>query len=350
MHKVVLLVACLAGKGHGRRVHTSNHQLRERASADSIAPAESTASALSPLKAVGMLVFALSPRSAFDVSGAHLPFNSPASASFSSVGMGRSGAAPQAIIGHINVPKNKKKNKNNQNQLVAKWTKATQILTGEFVGGYRIPKDMPRTNLPEVTFAGRSNVGKSSALNQLLCGSKKKVAVTSKTPGRTRLLNLFKMGDLCSVTDLPGYGFAKVSDGLMDKWKSGITAYFRHRQDLRGCVLLVDANVEPQPADAQLLDFLEEEKVTTVVVATKFDKVKKNDREKVLHRLWESLALPDGQPIPFSALTGEGKKEVWEKVREMCQEGGRFKELQLKTELEFDDDHDEEGEELMTMF
>lgn len=325
-------------------MHASSHQLQAIASADTTTPPESTAGALSSLKSLATLAFALNPRSAFAVSEVNMPFTSPTLASCSSVGMIRSGAAPQAIVGHL-VKESKKKDR----KQLAKWQiKGKQAVKADFLGGFRLPKDMPRLKLPEVTFAGRSNVGKSSALNQLVGGRQTKLAVTSKTPGRTRLINLFKIGKLCSVTDLPGYGFAKVSDELLDKWKSGITAYLRHREDLRLCVLLVDAQREPQPMDAQLLDFLEEENVPALVVATKIDKVKDRDRQKNLHRLYESLALPEGQPIPFSGTTGEGRDEVWQKIAEMCQEEGPDAELQLKLRPESYDDDDED--ELLTAF
>ena len=187
-----------------------------------------------------------------------------------------------------------------------------------FVGSFQSPKDMQTfVNIPEFCLAGRSNVGKSSALNCLSC-RKKAAAVVSKTPGRTRLLNLFKVGKACTIVDLPGYGFAKVSKEMQDSWKSQVTAYLRRREQLKLAVVLVDAQRDPQEQDAQLLDFLEAEDIPTLVVATKTDKLGKNKLEQSLARLHESLALPEGQPIPLSSKTAEGRREVWWAITQLC--------------------------------
>jgi hypothetical protein len=134
---------------------------------------------------------------------------------------------------------------------VASWSREAEKDGVQFVGGYVSPKDMPRLTVPEFTLVGRSNVGKSSALNALSF-RRKKVAVVSKTPGRTRMINLFKVGKACAITDLPGYGFAKVSKDLQDDWRKQIQAYLRHRENLRLAVLFVDSQIEPRPQDAQV--------------------------------------------------------------------------------------------------
>ena len=225
---------------------------------------------------------------------------------------------------------------------VASWLKEADKAGVEFVGSFTTPKDMPSMRLPEVTLAGRSNVGKSSALN-LLSGRRKKVAVVSKTPGRTRLLNLFRAGKACSVTDLPGYGYAKVSEELQTGWRKSIEAYLKGREELRLAVLFVDAQREPQATeqntisarartaptaatgpqetDAQLLDFLDEYELPSLVVATKADKLKPAALQASLQRLHESLALPDGQPLPLSSKTGAGRSELWQRMQSMCEEG-----------------------------
>lgn len=194
---------------------------------------------------------------------------------------------------------------------VASWQIVADKEGIEFVGGFKNPQEMPEFGkVPEFCLAGRSNVGKSSALNTL-SGRRKKVAVVSKTPGRTRLINLFRVGKACSVVDLPGYGFAKVSRQMQETWRAQITAYLRRRSSLKLAVLFVDAQREPQEQDAQLLDFLEQTDLPTLVVATKTDKLSKPELERSLSRLHESLALPDGQPLPLSSMTGDGKREVW---------------------------------------
>lgn len=286
-----------------------------------------------------MLLYALSPKAAFAPFGRHLQICNPICAG---QGLGasdlwrqalqsthRSGATPLANVGGILAEQAQPKNQNDEIlvpkkkgpplvQLVAQWMKRRERHTAEYIGGYMAPEDMPGPpgyNYPEVCFAGRSNVGKSSALNRLVGG---KNAITSKTPGRTRRIDLFKIGKVCSITDLPGYGFAKINSEMQQKWNSGITAYLRHRENLKAVVLLVDARREPQELDARFLDFLEEENVPTLVLATKIDKISDVTRQKVLHRLYASLALPEGQPIPFSSVTGEGKKEAWKALAKMC--------------------------------
>ena len=200
---------------------------------------------------------------------------------------------------------------------VTSWGKAAEKDGVAFVGSYARARDMPSLRLPEVALAGRSNVGKSSALNTL-SGRRKKIAVVSKTPGRTRTLNLFRVGTTCAFTDLPGYGFAKVSQDMQDAWRKQIEAYLRGRQELRLAVLFVDAQREPQTADAQLLDFLEYEGMRTLVVATKTDKLNKQKLSDSLARLRESLALPPDEPLALSSATGEGKRELWMKITEMA--------------------------------
>ena len=200
---------------------------------------------------------------------------------------------------------------------IASWAREAEKSGVDFVGSYVKAKEMPRLTVPEFALLGRSNVGKSSALNTLSF-RKKKVAVVSKTPGRTRLINLFKVGKACAVTDLPGYGFAKVSRELQDDWRKQIEAYLRLRDNLRLAVLFVDSQIDPNPLDAQLLDFLEAEGIPTLVVATKTDRLNKNKLIQSIDRLHESLALPEGQPLTLSSKTGDGRNEVWRAITELC--------------------------------
>ena len=167
---------------------------------------------------------------------------------------------------------------------IASWGGEAEKNGVEFVGSFASPKEMPRLTVPEFTLVGRSNVGKSSALNSLSF-RKKKVAVVSKTPGRTRLINLFQVGKACAITDLPGYGFAKVSKELQDDWRKQIEAYLRSRENLKLAVMFVDSQIDPSPQDALLLDFLEAESIPTLVVATKADKMSKGKLEQSVGRL-----------------------------------------------------------------
>jgi GTP-binding protein len=197
---------------------------------------------------------------------------------------------------------------------VASWLAEVDEKGVEYVGSYGTPREMPFLPLPEICLAGRSNVGKSSCLNAL-SGRRKKVAVASKQPGRTRLLNLFRVGRACAITDLPGYGFAKVSRDMQDSWKKNIEGYMKRREQLRLSVLLVDAQREPSELDASLLDFLAYYEVPTLVVATKTDKLKPAQLDASLAALADALELPEGQPLPFSAVTKDGRKELWNAIQ-----------------------------------
>ncbi|KAL1510543.1 hypothetical protein AB1Y20_006846 [Prymnesium parvum] len=199
----------------------------------------------------------------------------------------------------------------------ASWQGVADKQGVEYLGSFVSPKQMPNLQLPEVCLAGRSNVGKSSALNTL-AGRRKKVAVVSKSPGRTRTLNLFKVGSACCITDLPGYGFAKVSMDMQEQWRKSIETYLTKREQLRLAVLFVDLQREPQEQDAQLLDFLSYYGLETVVVGTKFDKLKANERDSCVERIRQSLKLPEKQPIVFSSVTGVGRTEVWRHIQEVC--------------------------------
>lgn len=182
-------------------------------------------------------------------------------------------------------------------------TAARQV---EFIGSF--PENPPVMGLPEVAFVGRSNVGKSSALNKLLGA---KAARTSRTPGRTQLVNLFRLGDMAVLADLPGYGFAKVSKADRDRWKTMIDTYLAMRTDLRGCVVLVDGRLPPQGLDTTMIEALETYEIPTIVVATKVDKLSRSERPKALAAIEDGFELPKGALVPFSSVTGEGVDELW---------------------------------------
>ena len=184
----------------------------------------------------------------------------------------------------------------------------------EFLGGYNSLREAPKYPLAEIAFLGRSNVGKSSLLNTIT-GQNKKIAVESKTPGRTQMINLFKCsdkgGDICIFVDLPGYGFAKMSKSKQDNIAGFLKDYIQKRGALRQAVLLVDARREPQDYDLGMADLLDDEGIDFVVVATKADKLKPNELERNLQILRNKFELQDDQPIPFSSVTGKGKKSLW---------------------------------------
>jgi len=185
----------------------------------------------------------------------------------------------------------------------------------EFVVSAAGAAQFPRDGLPEVAFAGRSNVGKSSLLNRLV--GQKGLAITSKTPGRTRLVNFFRIDGRIYFVDLPGYGYAAAPKSLRETWGELVEGYLRARGELRGVVFLLDIRREPTDRDLEMRGLLEEAGLPWIPVLTKADKVGRSERPKLIHRIAKGLALPDPrQTIPFSATTGEGSRELWAAIAE----------------------------------
>jgi GTP-binding protein len=171
------------------------------------------------------------------------------------------------------------------------------------VGGWR-----PETTLPEIAFAGRSNVGKSSLLNRLV--GRKKMARVSKTPGRTREINFFRVNDHFVLADLPGYGYAKVSKTQKAEWRPLLEGYIAKTPQLAGVVQLLDMRREPSEDDAAMLDLLAELGMPTIVVLTKSDKLSRKAVTERADFIARSLLLDPEQTIPFSAVTGEGRDDL----------------------------------------
>jgi GTP-binding protein len=167
----------------------------------------------------------------------------------------------------------------------------------------------PTNDLPEVAFAGRSNVGKSS-LNRLV--RRKAFARVSNTPGRTREINFFKVNDRFVLADLPGYGYARIAKERKAAWLPLIEGYLRSSTALRGVVQLLDVRHDPSDEDLQMLDFLAELEAPTVVVLTKVDKLRARAVAERVHAIAVALRLEDDQVIPFSAETNLGRDELAE--------------------------------------
>jgi GTP-binding protein len=175
-------------------------------------------------------------------------------------------------------------------------------------------EQFPHSQVPEIAFLGRSNVGKSSLLNALVGD---KAAKVSSTPGRTRAINFFALRDDSDRTrlvfaDLPGYGYAKISKSISATWGNFIDPYLKSREELSLCVCLVDANVPPQKSDAQLFDWLRSAQRDFTVVATKVDRLSGNERTRNLAALKKAFAIE--QILPVSAKTGYGVKELWARI------------------------------------
>jgi len=195
--------------------------------------------------------------------------------------------------------------------------------SAKFITSAAHPRQFPPQSLPEVAFAGRSNVGKSSLINAL-CGVKG-LAKTSRTPGRTRLLNWFEVvppsGPPVAFVDLPGYGYAKVSRSMREAWRPLIESYLGRRDVLRAVISLVDVRRGAQEEERELYEWLDEAGVPCVVVLTKADKLPKNKRKPVALQMQRELSLPRA-PVLFSATSGEGIDDLWRAIGRAMSGGG----------------------------
>ncbi len=176
----------------------------------------------------------------------------------------------------------------------------------------------PTNDLPEIAFAGRSNVGKSSLLNRLV--RRKAFARVSNTPGRTREINFFKVNDQFVLADLPGYGYARIAKERKAEWLPLIEGYLRTSTTLRGVVQLLDARHDPSNEDLQMLDFLAEIEKPTIVVLTKIDKLKARELPERVKAIAVALRLEDDQIISFSAETNQGRDELAEALVALVQQ------------------------------
>lgn len=185
----------------------------------------------------------------------------------------------------------------------------------EFEAAYGTLSQIPESTVPEIAFAGRSNVGKSSTLNKLF--NRKNLARVSSVPGKTITINFFKT-DGVRIVDLPGYGYAKVARGEKRRWAEMMEGYFKSSRNIRLVVQLVDMRREPTEDDYLMMDFLKESGIPFVVVATKSDKLNRTEYKERETALKTELAFyGDVEAIPFSAQNGDGLlklKEVLDKV------------------------------------
>ena len=188
----------------------------------------------------------------------------------------------------------------------------------EFIGGMSEKQGWrPESSLPEIAFAGRSNVGKSSLLNALV--RRKSFARVSRTPGRTREINFFRVNNAFVLVDLPGYGYARISKEQKAEWKPLIEAYLRRTSQLRGIVLLLDIRREPSDDDRAMLNFLAELEVPTIVALTKTDKLSKLAARERVADISGALSLESDQVIPFSVNSGEGRVELLEAITDLVE-------------------------------
>lgn len=171
----------------------------------------------------------------------------------------------------------------------------------------------PKNNIPDIAFAGRSNVGKSSLINKLM--NRKSLARVSSNPGKTATINFFEVDEIFNLVDLPGYGFAKVSKAEKEKWGKMIEEYLFSREELVQVVLLVDMRHKPTKDDLLMLEWIRESGFDPLIVATKHDKVRPSVREEALKLVKETLGTDN--VIPFSSETGFGRDEVWNAINNL---------------------------------
>lgn len=178
-----------------------------------------------------------------------------------------------------------------------------------------ITSSLPQNCRPEIAFAGKSNVGKSSLINGLM--NRKSLARTSAQPGKTQTINFYNINDAMYLVDLPGYGYAKVSLSEKEKWGQMIERYLHESRQLRAVFLLIDIRHEPSANDKQMYDWICRQGYEPLIVATKLDKIKRSQLQKQLKLIRTGLGLePETRILPFSAQTKQGREEIWQVMDE----------------------------------
>lgn len=187
-----------------------------------------------------------------------------------------------------------------------------KIISAEFVISAAAPKQFPRDSRPQIAFAGRSNVGKSSLINALL--HRKNLVKTSATPGKTQLVNFFIINNNFYFVDLPGYGYAKVPHAVTDAWAPMIEGYLKESSRLHAVIVLLDVRRTPDERDARLMQWLSEYNIPFTCTLTKADKLNRSELERARRTIIETLQLPD-QPVVTSSKSGHGIKELWGEIQ-----------------------------------
>lgn len=195
-----------------------------------------------------------------------------------------------------------------------------EIKKAELVAVTADPKQYPPDELYEIAFAGRSNVGKSSLLNLLT--NRKKLARVSQSPGKTRTINFYEINDSFRIVDLPGYGYAKVSKSVSESWGKMMERYFETRQGLLKVIQLVDIRHKPSKQDVQMYDYLKHYGLDGIVVATKADKISRNQYQKSEKVIRQTLGMkPEDKVIPISSLKKTGHEKLLEEIEKILIDG-----------------------------
>lgn len=181
-----------------------------------------------------------------------------------------------------------------------------------------ITSTLPENTLPEIAFAGKSNVGKSSLINALM--NRKSLARTSGQPGKTQTINFYKVNEALYFVDLPGYGYAKVAESVKAKWGKMIENYLHHSKQLKAVFLLIDIRHEPSANDRTMYDWILSQGYHPIIIATKMDKLKRSQIQKHVKMVREGLQAEKGTiVIPFSAETKQGRDEIYEIMEQITQ-------------------------------
>ena len=192
-----------------------------------------------------------------------------------------------------------------------------KIKSAEFITSATKPSRYPCTGLPEIAFAGRSNVGKSSLINTL--ANRKHLVKTSSTPGRTQLINFFNINDAMTFVDLPGYGYARVPESVRKKWGPMIETYLSGRERLKAAVVIMDIRRTPRTEERDLLKWLNYYNIANILVMTKIDKLSKTKQLKQLNTIIQTSAVTKEYVILVSAKTRQGKDNAWEAILDLLE-------------------------------
>ena len=190
-----------------------------------------------------------------------------------------------------------------------------KIVSAEFVTSAVKYEQYPELKHPEIAFAGRSNVGKSSLINVLV--NRKRLVKTSSTPGRTQLVNFFDINDNLTFVDLPGYGFAKAPKKVVREWGPMVERYLAERRSLKGALLLIDIRRSPREDEFNLIAWFQAHGIPFKVVLTKADKFTNNKRGSNVARIAKELDVKKNELIPFSALSRMGRDDVWTAITDL---------------------------------
>ena len=181
-----------------------------------------------------------------------------------------------------------------------------------------ITSKLPENLLPEIAFAGKSNVGKSSLINGLM--NRKALARTSAQPGKTQTINFYHVNDAFYLVDLPGYGYAKVSVELKEKWGKLVERYLQESKQLRAVFLLIDIRHEPGANDQRMYEWIVHQGYDPIIIATKLDKINRSQVQKHLKMVRSGLgAKPETRILPYSAITRQGREEIWDLMEELLE-------------------------------